>query len=113
MSEWREDLGDELPRMSLGELADSPLEVRFQDEGSLTDTRNGEALEVAVTVLDTPTGYTDMNDKAVETDKDYYIMSSSSRFMRELAQFGETLTGSKAKISASGDGFERTYRVDD
>lgn len=110
---WRNNVGEERPRVSLGELANEPLVVRFTDEGKLTETRNGEALEIGAEIEEVPAGYTDMNDQPLETGEEYYIMSSSTRFLRALKNHADRLEGVRAEITAEGSGFDRTYKVND
>ena len=112
MSGWRNQVSEEYPYFGLGDLGEEALEVVFRNDGEMTTTENGEAFKARVTVSDAPDGYEDMNGEAIESGKDYYLMSSSSRFLSQLVEVAPDLTGHSVSITATGDGFNRTYSVE-
>lgn len=112
MSDWRNSVTEERPSFGLGDLEEGDeIEGTFLDEGHMVETRHGDALEIGFAVASVPESYEDMNGQTVEEGEDYNIMTSSSRFMYALKEFGEDLTGISATISADGEGFDRTYYV--
>lgn len=113
MSDWRDTVGEELTGFGLGDLEeDGTLTVTFQEDGEMVDTQHGEAYRAHVTVTSHPEGYTDMEGEGLEDGEDYYLMSSSSRFLRALMQQGNDLSGLTVDIQAEGDNFDRTYSVE-
>ena len=112
MSDWRSQVSEEYPYFGLGDLSEEALEVVFRSDGEMTATENGEAFKARVTVSDAPDGYEDMNGEAIESGKDYFLMSSSSRFLSQLVEVASDLTGHSVSITATGDGFNRTYSVE-
>lgn len=109
---WRDEVSEERPTVGLGALEDSPLEVRFQGEGEMSETKHGDALKVRCEIQDSPAGYTDMNGSELAEGDEVYLMSSSNRFMAALAGFADDLEGRKAEITADGESFDRTYNVE-
>jgi len=113
MSDWRDSVSEERPAFGLGDLEEGDEIVgTFLDEGKLTDTRHGEALQIGFAVESVPDGFTTMNDSDVTAGEDYNILSSSSRFKFELKEYASELTGATVTITASGDGFDRTYHIE-
>lgn len=113
MSDWRNSVSEERPAFGLGDLtADDEFVLRFLDEGHLTETRHGEALEVGVAVQEAPDGYEDMNGSPVEEGEDYNLMTSSSRFQYALKEYADELTGNTATVRAEGESFDRTYFIE-
>lgn len=109
---WRDSVSEELPYLSLGDIEEGDtLEVTFREDGEMTETENGEAFQAKVSVTETPDYITDSNNDPVETGKDYYLMSSSSRFMNGLSQVSDDLTGESVSVTPEGTGFDRTYVV--
>lgn len=111
---WRNNVKKELPAFGLGDLApgrEEEITVTFEDDGQMTDTKHGQALQIAVTAESVPSGYTDMNGDTMEEGEEYYLMSSSSRFMRAIMTLGDDLTGITASITAEGESesFDRQY----
>lgn len=112
--DWRNSVTEELPGFGLGDLSEGEeIQGRFLDEGSLTDTKHGEALQIGFAVETVPTGYEDMNGQEVEEGEDYHIMTSSSRFMYALKEYADSVTGEDVTLSAEGESFERTYHIED
>ena len=111
MSDWRNQVSEEYPYFGLGDLGEEPLEVVFRNDGEMTTTANGEAFKALVTVSNAPDGYEDMNGEAIESGKDYFLMSSSTRFLSQLPEVASDLDGHSVSITARGDGFNRTYSV--
>jgi len=112
MSDWRNQVSEEYPYFGLGDLGEEPLEVVFRNDGEMTTTANGEAFKALVTVSNAPDGYEDMNGEAIESGKDYFLMSSSTRFLSQLPEVASDLDGHSVSITARGDGFNRTYSVE-
>jgi hypothetical protein len=112
MSDWRNQVSEEYPYFGLGDLGEEPLEVVFRNDGEMTTTANGEAFKALVTVSNAPDGYEDMNGEAIESGKDYFLMSSSTRFLSQLPEVASDLDGHSVSITARGDGFDRTYSVE-
>ena len=112
MSDWRNQVSEEYPYFGLGDLGEEPLEVVFRNDGEMTTTANGEAFKALVTVSNAPDGYEDMNGEAIESGKDYFLMSSSTRFLSQLPEVAGVLDGHAVSITATGDGFNRTYSVE-
>lgn len=111
--DWREDVTEELPGFGLGDLQEGDeIRGRFLSEGQLTDTKHGEALQIGFAVESVPDGYENMNGNPVEEGEDYHIMTSSSRFMYSLKEFADSLEGEDVVITASGEGFDRTYNIE-
>ena len=111
MSDWRNQVSEEYPYFGLGDLGEEALEVVFRNDGEMTTTANGEAFKALVTVSNAPDGYEDMNGEAIESGKDYFLMSSSTRFLSQLPEVASDLDGHSVSITARGDGFNRTYSV--
>jgi len=112
MSDWRNQVSEEYPYFGLGDLGEEALEVVFRNDGEMTTTANGEAFKALVTVSNAPDGYEDMNGEAIESGKDYFLMSSSTRFLSQLPEVASDLDGHSVSITARGDGFDRTYSVE-
>jgi len=113
MTDWRDSVTEERPTFGLGDLEEGDeLVVQFLDEGHMTDTRHGDALEIGVAVQSVPEGYENMNGNPVEEGDDYNIMTSSSRFMYALKEYGDILAGETVTITAEGENFDRTYQLE-
>ena len=111
--DWRDEVGEDRPGFGLGDLTDDDaLTVEFLDEGRMTETRHGQALQIGVGVVEAPDGYTAMDDEPLEEGEEYNLMTSSSRFQVALRDFADSLTGARAVIRADGSGFARTYTVE-
>lgn len=114
MAEWRDSVSEELPAFGLGDLSEGDeIHGRFLGEGSLTDTKHGQALQIKFAVFDTPAEYADMNGEMVEEGDEYHIMTSSSRFMYALKEYADSVQNEEVAISASGEGFSRSYEIEE
>lgn len=117
--DWRQKVGKELPTMGLGALDEGDeLVVMFENEGEMRESTRDDwddALSLHVTVFNSPEDYPAKEDDEqieVEDEEEYYLMSSSTRFMRSLKSFADNLTGQIAVIRAEGSGMQRTYFVE-
>ena len=113
--DWRNSVSEELPAFGLGNLGEDsePLTVTFQGDGEMVDTKNGEAYRAPVVVEDCPDNYEAMGDNGfVSEGTEYYVMSSSSRFLSGLIDLEtDDLTDHTVTITVSGSGFNRDYSV--
>jgi hypothetical protein len=118
--DWRDNVGPDLPTMGLGGLRDGEsLVVQFENDGEIRESTRDDwddALSHHIVLMEAPDGYMakdDGEEVGAEEGEEYYLMSSSTRYMRNLAQFADNLTGQIVEITASGEDFERTYSITD
>lgn len=109
---WRDNIPEEREGFGLGQIDNGEITVTFENEGETIDTEYGEAVRFEVVYEDGPDYMETTNDDTLEPGNQYHLISSSNRFLRNLAEYGDELTGETVAIEAQGEDFDRYYSVD-